>query len=508
MATKAPLAALYAQDEQQQKLVDEITSAYSNLRSALDSRQQLFDPTLLAAAQGFLAPTKSGGFGESLGNVAAAVGPIQEQERKRSMEEAQMRLELAQSELGMRQQAGGMKMFRDLLGGAPAAPGAPVQAAPGAAAPGAAAPGAAAPGSSAQVAPGIQQDPNAPRGFSKVTPEAIAMLGSMPGMKQTAELLRDMVKLKQDRYAVSMNGIVFDKWERKYLDLDIPGQKQEDFATPYGTYKMTPNEYARFRRAESEGKGKDWIDSFIRPGGMAAGVPGAPGRKTVAQSEAEKAGQIRTTEERAKSESERYEDIIKKGAMASSQLPRLKNMYALATGPNASQYLGIFRGPKFSDAIGLLAESAVPNVREVFTNLGLDKDVKAEQLAFTQQAALVNAEMRKILRSPGEGAQSDLENRMALAAGVEMTDPARGMAKKIQFLQARAEFENEIARELNKSKMNATDFILSPDSKYQQLLQNYEQKLGKILGVTPEQAKPSSPYSSAGQKLRQSLMTP
>jgi hypothetical protein len=102
-----------------------------------------------------------------------------------------------------------------------------------------------------------------------------------------------------------------------------------------------------------------------------------------------------------------------------------------------------------------------------------------------------------------------MENRMALAAGVDMTDPAKGMAKKIQFLQAKAEFENEVAKELRNSKMNATDFVLSGDSKYQQLLQNYETKLGRVLGVTPRQARPqaapSGDFGPARQKLFEDL---
>ena len=77
--------------------MQEYIDAQKNAREKYEERNnRLFDPTMLALAQGFLAPTKTGGFGESLGNVAAAVGPAQSAEEKRIMEMAKMRLEMAQ----------------------------------------------------------------------------------------------------------------------------------------------------------------------------------------------------------------------------------------------------------------------------------------------------------------------------------------------------------------------------------------------------------------------------
>lgn len=488
MATAKPALSLYSDSPEGQSAIEEYRQTQQRLIEALEGRQnQLFDPKWLAIAQAFGTPTKTGAFGEVLGNVAGALGTSQQAEEKRAQEIAKMRFELAQQNLAQQRATEGEKVFRGLLGGMGGAE-APT-AAPGAA-PAAGAPQGAAPQAGRQI-----------------TPQDIAKLATIDPGK--AKILQDMVKMDQERFAISMNGIVFDKAKGQYLNIDIPGQKQEDFATPYGTFKMTPNEYARFQKAEASGEGREWLDNFRRPGGMTTGALGAPGRMTVTESEAAKESAVTTAQERAKLESKRYEDIINKGALASAQLPRLKGLYSVVTGPNAEQYLGIFRGPKFAEAIGLLAEGAVPNIREAFTNVGLDKTIKAEQLAVAQQVALINSEMRKILRSPGEGAQSDLENRMALAAGVEMTDPAKGMAKKIQFLQAKAEFENEVAKELSRSRMNATDFVLSPESRYQQLLQDYERKLARVLGVSPSQAASSrgksTSYDAARQKLNEKL---
>jgi len=253
MAIKGSLPALYAQDDQQQKLLDEITSAFSSLKGALDSRQQLFDPTLLAAAQGFLAPTKSGGFGESLGNVAAAVGPVQEQERRRGMEEAKMRLELAQSELGMRQQATGMQAARNLLKrmggpqGAPTAPTAPT--APGD--PGAASVGAAQPS-------GTQ-----PSGLRNITAEDIAALGMLPGQRELAKQLLDVMKYDRDRIKVE-GGLIVDTSgpePRVVADLRKPGEQKPYEIMVDGKKKVVPMsdiEYERYLKERDAGRGDEY----------------------------------------------------------------------------------------------------------------------------------------------------------------------------------------------------------------------------------------------------------
>ena len=78
----------------------EYEAAQQEARDILAQRNnRLIDPVALAAAQGFFAPTKTGSFGESLGNVAGAVGTAQQGEEKRTMDMAKMRMELAQQQL-------------------------------------------------------------------------------------------------------------------------------------------------------------------------------------------------------------------------------------------------------------------------------------------------------------------------------------------------------------------------------------------------------------------------
>ena len=59
--------------------------AVARLSDSLTNRKMMFDPTLLAMAEGFLSPTQTGSFGESLGKMAGKVGAAQEVEDKRQM---------------------------------------------------------------------------------------------------------------------------------------------------------------------------------------------------------------------------------------------------------------------------------------------------------------------------------------------------------------------------------------------------------------------------------------
>jgi hypothetical protein len=70
--------------------------ALAKLTESLDTRKnRFFDPTLLAAAAGFLAPTQTGGFGESLGKAAANIGPAEAASQKEEQDILQQKLGLA-----------------------------------------------------------------------------------------------------------------------------------------------------------------------------------------------------------------------------------------------------------------------------------------------------------------------------------------------------------------------------------------------------------------------------
>ena len=477
MATaQRPPLSMIADTPEEQAALQKLMASRTALENALKAREnQFFDPVLLAMAQGFLAPTKTGSFGESLGNVAAMVGPAQAGEEKRAMDIAQMRSELAAQELGMAQTARGEREFRRLLGGQP--PGAAPSATGAPAAP-----------SAAPAAPAEAPTAAPQGGMRPITDEDIARLAAMPGMADKAKILSDMIKSQRDRYKMSMNGIVFDSDAKQYLNLRIPGQKQEDFATPYGTFKMTPYEYDQYKTAEEAGKGGEWIDKFRRPGGMAApGTPGAaPGRKTVSQSEAESAAAKKEAEAGAQSRADQTAQVRTAGKAALGLIPIYDRMEVLLKAPGMDQVLGVLERGDVISALGNLAEEAirvgtfsvgVPAVRKIIAQTGAPQDVIDRAAELGQLLAITQFEQRKGL---GSGTSvSNFEQTMVNAMGPNMTDTLRSFGQKLNFLREKAKFENELASALRRSKMQYEDFEDTPE--FAKLFGEYQRRVTNIV---------------------------
>jgi hypothetical protein len=84
-----------------------LSKIQNDLMASLDSRQGAGNP-FFALAQGFLAPTKGGGFGESAGNAMQMFGAQQQQQQKQDQETAMMRMQLAQASLAPAKEIYGM----------------------------------------------------------------------------------------------------------------------------------------------------------------------------------------------------------------------------------------------------------------------------------------------------------------------------------------------------------------------------------------------------------------
>jgi len=83
----------------------EVDAAREAMKGALQQRKGRIDPSMLALAQGFLAPTKTGSFGESLGTAVGAFSKVQDAEADRAAQLARMRYELANAALGEEKEA-------------------------------------------------------------------------------------------------------------------------------------------------------------------------------------------------------------------------------------------------------------------------------------------------------------------------------------------------------------------------------------------------------------------
>jgi len=523
VVSKTPVSGLGERTE----VDDSLDLAMQRIEMLLAQREnKRYNPTLLAIAQGFLTPSATGSFGEGAGAAAGNVLRSQEQEQKQNMENAQMRLQIAQAQ---KEQANLRTAQQDFarttgLGGQPqaGAPGAP--AAPGAGQP------------AAQLRPLSEEDVLA---FSQRNPS--------PAGQKLASLMMDSIGSRRKKFAVSANGQIVD------LDTStvVGGQQQSEYSTPYGTFSMTPNEFTKFQSALVKGLGKEWMDAY-RSGRstdidkltapMAApdttgapAIPGAPGAAPVVDPNRPKPPMMLSKEERMGSEEEakalakaRADATTKKinaGEDAFLRNQTAKTLQDLYVQEGMEQVSAVLERPGLIPAILKMAEDGVrlgggygisiPQVREIFTanKINLPKvagESKADYDARVQgvldrvaQAGSLFAQITFGLRSlaQGQGAISNFEQIIFNQMAPGFRDSVATIMAKTKHMAERANFDQSVRDSLIDSGMSFDRFSRTPE--YQNAVKQYDAKIKDIysgvkLGGAPAAAgRPAAPSGGA-----------
>ena len=451
----------------------------ADLKAALLAREnQLFDPVLLALSQGFAAPTKTGGTGESLSNAAGLANTAAQAQQKGLMENAQMRMQLAQMGLEQGNKERAMSMAGNLFpkpAGAPTA-GAPVGGTPSAGAPAGGAPPA--------------------EGMRPVTGQDIFRITA--ANKDVGNALAEAVKLDRDRFMISQNGIVFDKAAGKYVtDIPIPGQTQSKYDTPFGSFNMTPNEYAQLGQAMSQGKGKEWMDMW-RQGKIdvagkpvagavppPAGTPITGGRQSTSDAESAAAAKKIEAEGTAKTRIAQTTEVKDAAKAAMTLLPLYDRAGKLLKTQGIDDALGVFERPDFLAQLGAFLDDAVkigpyavnaPAVRKIVTNFATDPKVISALTELGQVEAMWQFAQRKGL---GSGTSvSNFEQQMVNSMGPNFKDPKDAYTKKLQFMREKANFEQLLGKELYRTGLQYEDYVNSND--FDRIFLDYRNRLERI----------------------------
>jgi hypothetical protein len=391
-----------------------------------------------AMARGFgnpNTPSFAGGAAGFAGNLQAA----QEEERKRAIETAQMRMQLGQSQLAMKEKEAGIQMLQGLTGQQPAT-----------------------------VAPqGIPQGAaqGSASGFRNITGTDIAKLSMLA--PDVAKALETGIKLDQERWKISQNGIVFDTRTNQYLNIPIPGQEQKAFTTPYGTFQMTPYDFSQFQMAQRQGKGKEWIENY-----RSSGIP-SPTTETGMLSEEERRAREAGLTEKAKEESKYSTDVrsgIFTSADAASKLSGLaqSNLQLVKDNPDA---VGVLAAPGIGQAIigvlgkaritsgtsGASADIDTSSLEDAIRKVGPSKMAGETQAAYDARrqrnidAALQIsrnlAEMELYFAKSylkGQGSVSNMERNITKALGGNISDSKNALMAKNELLIKTAEFDEKI----------------------------------------------------------------
>lgn len=489
----------FGQSTEEQTKIEELQRIQKELTDALQNRRQMFDPVLLAMAQGFLSPTKTGSFGEALSNVAAQVGPAQTAADKERLERLAMQRELAATDLALTQAAEMDKRILPKLGlgPAPAAPsGAP--ATEPAATPSTAAPPTAAPKTEA-VPPSAQKS-----GMHALTDQDLVLMSRNPRFAATAEFIRNLRKDElQD--LVFVDGVLVRKSNQQKL-ADFRQQKPDIFPTVLGPARMTAQQFEEYEEARKQGSPA--AKKYLEDRGIVS----------EASLEEQKAAAVESAKGKAKAETERTQEAIGLGDVT-GRLAQYRLLSTIASGKDASQIFGIVNRPDVASSILRLVNDGVRtnattiqagSLIDAMRTIGLDQStINKYELALSTMA---NIQLQQAKLAQGQGSVSNFERELFALASISPMDNPATIQRKVQMLQARAEFDRDVARRLRQSKQTIDDF--KDSDQYNSMVDSYLGRIQQIASSLDLQvpsrtgrtaAGPSTGATSASQDIRNRL---
>jgi hypothetical protein len=490
-----------------------LNSQIEALKNSLDSRMKpAFDPALMAAASGFLKPTKTGGFGESAGYAAEAYASETDKELARRQAVDKAKLELAQKQAQMQSQN---LMFEHQMQMAGYDPKELTTLVTG---PGSASPlGGAPAGAPTEGAPAAKRAPREPR---MITERDIAMAFAIS--PEYGKQVMEQAKFQQDDLISTPQGVISKK-TRQAVDtgLDTTIETSIPFV---GVEKVTQRQLTEIKQlnAKYPPGSPERADQFARYysangiGGTSYTPPTA-GQPSSAESSMKSASQRKLDEEaasetqkaRIKESEARGNALIDYGQKADKIKQIALDMTSFAdSNPRA---FNLMQDATFVDSLKRSIEKNGGvfklDPRTIDQYKLTTKDLEALQM-FNQKSAQLTTEMRKASRAPGEGATDKKEGELYAAVEALPTDTARVIILKSELLVLRSDFDRMAAelwvdwREQNPNK--SFDKFRLASKEYKELRNGYEDALDKVrkanaemLGTnSPSQRQESSPQGS------------
>jgi hypothetical protein len=465
-----------------------LNSQIEALKNSLDSRMSPpFNTSLMAAASGFLRPTKTGGFGESAGYAAEAYAAETDKEMARKQAVDKAKLELAQKQAAMQSQNLMFEHQMQMSGYDPKelttlvtgpAGGSPLGGTPAGAEP-------------TEGAPATRRAPREPRMITERDIQVAYAISPDYG-KQVME----QAKFQQDKFMSTPQGVI-RKDTGKAVDTGL--ESTIETSIPFvGVEKVTQGQLAQIRQLNKQYPAghPERADQFARfyssEGiGGATYTPAVEGRpaesrmKTASEREIEKTSEIETQKARIKTSEERASTLIDRGMAADNTKQIALDMSAYAdSNPRAFQ---LMQTATLKDAVLRSIEKggAPLNIspRTILEYKLQDKDIEALQM-YAQKSAQLTVELRKASRAPGEGATTESEGRLYAQVEALPSDTARVIGLKSELLALRTDYDKAAAtlwvewRDQNPGK-SFDKFRLSSDE-FKSLRKSYDSTLEAV----------------------------
>jgi hypothetical protein len=509
--------------------------ALDRVTQSLDARKnRLFDPVLLAMAEGFLAPTRTGSFGEALGNAAGKLRGAEEAEFKREQELAQAQLGVAQQGMQLEQQRARQRFLMGQMepGAAPPQPGSQTPGQPqpagqpGAQPPTPMAAPAGAPPAQAAVAQqppgteGIKGEPFMPPNPNVANSVNLLRAAMMDPSKGIVDITEKLGELQRKRYQETPEGMVdlatgllyrtkrpditpvaiqlrtIKGLEGQTLNVPMTRAREHDDALREA---MSGNP-ARLREIE-----KSLVSSFAeQPAAPSQGAPSGPGRVLTAQElESSAAEEKETAVGRARTAVEREKQVTTNTAAARSMLFNANRVQQLVS--ESPQGFGMFSRPGIASAFGNLINEGI-KAGTTSVNLGgfensvrqLMPNISQKDLDNVSKTAGTLAEMElayTILYMQKQGAITEGERAIVRNIGGNISQSPGVLMQKAKLIAMRAQHDINIGEAWSRyqeqnPRANYNQFERSPT--YKSLISNYDQDLAKAFSVNPPAQQPGA----------------
>jgi hypothetical protein len=488
MATQT-IGYLPGQDPGDMQANQEYQQALQRMLASLDARKnRMFDPTMLAMAEGFLKPTKTGSFGEGLANAVAGARQAQDAEAKFEQDFAQQRLALAGQGLNLQRQKARERAFEGMMRPTPAgSAGEPSEVVPGA--PAGPVAGATAPAGAGEVAGRVAQAPPErfgtriapPRQFQ--TREQFMAAQRMDPSISPAQAMKAWEDYEKGMTEVREGG-VFDR--RTGMFYQTPKADQVNRQIYGSTYPVPLQVALELDEAQASGDEQRYraiADRVLRgPGGL----------KSIQQSEVEKAGDL----ERAKvlaTEAAKREANVPKARDTALQI-RAASDRIMRDASMFPEVFGVFEQPGIAAAFATLIDEGL-SVGTTRVNMGGFRKAVTQAAPRMSQDAL-NALMRfagnkaelellfrqKYLAGQGQGAISNMEQAMIPNMIGSEKDTAEVLQDKLRLLSMRAQVDLKFANkwnEMSRANRRLTYLQFEKSPEYDKIVDEYSRALNR-----------------------------
>jgi hypothetical protein len=330
--------------------------------------------------------------------------------------------------------------------------------------------------------------------------DALKFAAAFPKNEKMASLLMDAAKAGSDRFKIAMNGTVFDTWAGKYVTGDIPGQTASEYNIPgLGMLKMTPSQYSQYEAARQAGTGAQWLKDFMNPLGPSKApskpTDGKPAEapagtepiviKNQADLDAEAAAKRELATKMAGSEAERTNLVKDAGKAARGLQAGYARADEILKTPGIDKVMGLInKGDVVSGITNLVTDSlkvgnytvGIPAIKKILTDSGVTQNVLDKALELAQLEAMWQMESRKGL---GAGTSvSNMEQLMANRITPSADDPMSAYKQKLAFLQEKARFDIDLAREIKRA--NTTYDKFEDTDRFDSMFKDYQNRLMNI----------------------------